>query len=177
MIRLATYPAEAIIPLIGTGKSKIKLDVGSVTYTVRVNSPRLECLRRNQTCVWCKRKGTIFVLEAHQIGTPRVTTHCFIDDCPWCNRYHAQPEPGKMDAPHLNLYARDRKGTLILMTQDHIYPRSHGGSNKIENLQTMCRCCNSSKGSALPHEVEAGVYMGKILNRPGPKNENHLSGH
>ncbi len=73
------------------------------------------------------------------------------------------------DTPHLNLYAKDRKGTLILMTQDHIMPKHAGGSNDIDNLQTMCRCCNSYKGGMLPHEYaeiamphERATYLGGV---------------
>jgi 5-methylcytosine-specific restriction endonuclease McrA len=36
------------------------------------------------------------------------------------------------------------------MTQDHIMPRVHGGEDKIENLQTMCRECNQRKGCTIP---------------------------
>lgn len=33
------------------------------------------------------------------------------------------------------------------LTLDHIVPRSKGGSNEVENLQTMCYDCNYSKGN------------------------------
>lgn len=38
-------------------------------------------------------------------------------------------------------------GTRRDLTVDHIIPRVAGGSNETENLQTLCRSCNSSKGA------------------------------
>jgi len=51
------------------------------------------------------------------------------------------------DRYHLNLYAIDENGKEVLMTKDHIIPRSKGGLNRLENYQTMCQICNSKKGS------------------------------
>lgn len=36
---------------------------------------------------------------------------------------------------------------------DHIIPVVHGGGDELENLQTLCRVCNSKKGSNLLSEV------------------------
>ena len=46
---------------------------------------------------------------------------------------------------HLNLYALDESGNEVLMTKDHIIPRSKGGANHISNYQTMCERCNQEK--------------------------------
>lgn len=50
------------------------------------------------------------------------------------------------DKYHLNLYALDENGKEVLMTKDHIIPKSKGGKNKLENYQTMCCICNKKKG-------------------------------
>lgn len=50
---------------------------------------------------------------------------------------------------HLNLYAVDDNGDEILMTKDHIMPRSKGGIDDISNYQTMCKLCNEAKGNKL----------------------------
>jgi len=46
---------------------------------------------------------------------------------------------------HLNLYAI-KNGKEILMTKDHIIPKSKGGKNILSNYQTMCTVCNKKKG-------------------------------
>lgn len=48
---------------------------------------------------------------------------------------------------HLNLYALDESGNEVLMTKDHIAPRSKGGASELYNYQTMCVKCNIAKGS------------------------------
>lgn len=51
-------------------------------------------------------------------------------------------------------YVYDRDGNQCLaceteewLTLDHIIPRSKGGNNCTDNLQTLCRGCNQEKGS------------------------------
>lgn len=48
---------------------------------------------------------------------------------------------------HFNLYALDEKGNEVLMTKDHVIPRSKGGQDIIDNYQTMCSICNCKKGN------------------------------
>lgn len=49
---------------------------------------------------------------------------------------------------HLNLYA-EQDGKEILMTKDHILPKSRGGKDTLSNFQTMCTICNFNKGNTL----------------------------
>ncbi len=41
----------------------------------------------------------------------------------------------------LNCHSRKK------LTVDHILPKSLGGSDKKNNLQTLCKCCNEKKGN------------------------------
>ena len=50
---------------------------------------------------------------------------------------------------HLNLYGIDKDGNEVLMTKDHIIPRSLGGKNTLDNYQPMCVNCNVKKGNYL----------------------------
>lgn len=55
------------------------------------------------------------------------------------------------DSVRRAVYARDGHaclhcGTTERLSLDHIYPYSLGGEDTIENLQTLCRPCNSRKG-------------------------------
>jgi 5-methylcytosine-specific restriction endonuclease McrA len=50
------------------------------------------------------------------------------------------------EAYHFNLYAIDDNGNEVLMTKDHIIPKSKGGRNELSNYITMCRPCNEIKG-------------------------------
>lgn len=72
-------------------------------------------------CVKCGLEGSFFALEK------------------------STPEDGRY---HLNLYAK-KDGEEILMTKDHIIPRSRGGKNSIDNYQTMCTICNCKKGNKI----------------------------
>ena len=78
------------------------------------------------TCVSCRIEGSIFLKQKHNDDIRR-----------W----------------HLNLYAKESNGNLILMTRDHIIPISRGGKDILSNLQTMCQDCNGIKSNRLPSEI------------------------
>ena len=60
-----------------------------------------------------------------------------------------------MDASlRLKVYERDgyqclHCGVRKDLSLDHIHPESKGGATTLENLQTLCRSCNSKKGVSL----------------------------
>lgn len=62
-------------------------------------------------------------------------------------QYFAKEKGGKDGSYHLNLYAVDSDGNEVLMTKDHIIPKSKDGKDHISNYQTMCEVCNVAKGN------------------------------
>ncbi len=70
-------------------------------------------------CVTCGIEGSVFLLEAHEEGV----------------------------TPHVNLYAVTEAGEFVIMTKDHILPKSKGGKDALENYDTMCGPCNWAKGN------------------------------
>ena len=53
-------------------------------------------------------------------------------------------------------YCTDKPGQLLL-TVDHVIPRSRGGEHTWTNLVTACKRCNQRKGNALAEEV--GMHL------------------
>lgn len=48
---------------------------------------------------------------------------------------------------HLDLYGIDQDGEDIMMTIDHIKPKSKGGKDHISNYATLCKICNEIKSN------------------------------
>ena len=46
-------------------------------------------------------------------------------------------------------YACTKCGVRRGLSVDHIYPVSAGGTNDMDNLRTLCKSCNSSKGARI----------------------------
>lgn len=64
---------------------------------------------------------------------------------------HSYDVPAKVRE---EVFARDgnaclRCGSLDILSLDHIHPLASGGDNSINNLQTLCTSCNSSKGNTI----------------------------
>lgn len=108
--------------LIGDKVIDKKADVEIDGYLVHRSSLRYKVFYQKGTvCCRCGRKGAYFTLDK---------------------------ETAEYDGNrrHFNLYSEDN----VLMTKDHILPRSMGGKDKVSNMQTMCVHCNVKKG----HQIE-----------------------
>lgn len=65
-----------------------------------------------------------------------------------------QARPAIPDSARQFVYDRDGRrclhcGTTKALSLDHIFPYSLGGTDDPENLQTLCRPCNSKKGARI----------------------------
>ena len=55
--------------------------------------------------------------------------------------------------PVLNLFATNRDGQVVLMTRDHIIPKSLGGIDAVANLRPACGPCNEQRSNEVSPEV------------------------
>jgi hypothetical protein len=117
-LRLAEFAIEDFLPYISREEKKREYKVGDKTYEVRMDSSRYFVFRENLCCSACGLQGVKFCLEL---------------------------SPSDKN-PHFNLYAIEN-GRFILMTKDHMHPKSYGGIDIHSNYQTMCAICNNLKGS------------------------------
>lgn len=83
-------------------------------------SLRYRTFLKSLECVSCSIKGEYFIMERNLGSTGRF---------------------------HFNLFAVDECMNEIIMTKDHIIPKSKGGSDDLDNLETMCYICNEHKGN------------------------------
>src|SRR5690606_8953866 len=72
---------------------------------VKFDSSRYTVFEKNRVCVGCGKPGSYFAIERQ--------------------RHHI--------TWHLNFYMLNKEGVEILMTKDHIFPRSRGGKNTLSN--------------------------------------------
>lgn len=56
------------------------------------------------------------------------------------------------------------------ITIDHILPQSYGGGHGVDNLQCMCRSCNSSKKNKTDRTVDDYIRNGKRLMEKDTRN-------
>jgi hypothetical protein len=143
-VRVAKIPVEGVLPFAFTKSVRHKLRSEGVAYdslewkhagqhtffvkinkkmkafTVPMGSQRYELFAsKGIECVDCGIKGSYFALEKD------------ISDS--TSRFH------------LNLYGKDENGEEVMITKDHILPKSKGGENKLSNYQPMCYKCNQKK--------------------------------
>jgi 5-methylcytosine-specific restriction endonuclease McrA len=140
--RFGTYQIHDVLDFVPGGEESWDGYKRLRTYDgnqVKMSSTRYRCFKNSgTTCVVCGIQGKYFALERHKSQTKS-------------KRYH------------FNLYAIDTNGEEVLMTKDHITPRSLGGSNDFTNMQTMCIHCNHAKGNGRNEKVNEEIS--KILSK------------
>jgi len=90
--------------------------------------------------------------------------------CQYCNKIPEYFASAKDNAGrwHLDLYSDDN-GEPYMYTIDHIYPKSKGGKNELENYQLLCKPCNEIKGDKVdgeepkPKPINKSKYINKKL--------------
>jgi len=147
LIRVKTFKADDILGQVFTRKAKKELkdkgvkhsdkewrnmcvkkfdviiDGKHVIIPVTMESHRYQLFaEKGIVCEKCGLKGIRFALERHR-------------DVP--NKYH------------FNLYGITKYGEEVMLTKDHIIPRSKGGRNNLNNYQTLCVKCNSKKSDSV----------------------------
>lgn len=117
-----------------------------------------------------KKNGGSIVLEGYDVYKRSLRYKTFIEKgykCVCCGRigaYYALEcdKRNNQKRAHFNLYSTDD----VLMTKDHIFPKSKGGKDVIENMQTMCTICNGKKGSEVTENCALDLKkIKKVDNR------------
>ncbi len=144
-IHLQSHDPDDILFLVGPENDPIEVNVGGQVQLIKVRSNRLQCFKRSKVCVECGLVGTIMSVDTFTTNSDR-------------------------QGFHFNLYG-EKDGESRLMTKDHIIPKSKGGPDHLDNLQTMCDHCNCRKGNISPDEKkyivtpkEVAALNGESLN-------------
>ena len=119
-VRLRTMSLAEGIEYISGGQRERRIGKYIVENVAKGSATRLKLFAAGHTtCVACGLKGEHFHIERHKND--------------------------KVMPFSVNLYGwkGDRE---VMLTWDHILPKSLGGSDRIENGQCMCADCNRAKG-------------------------------
>lgn len=120
---LGKYSVQEVIDLYttwaeGFTKGPAKYTIDNIEYSVNRGSQRYAVFANSTVCVACGLVGSYMLLQCSPNNQP--------------------------NKAHFNLYG-DLFGETIMLTKDHIVPRSKGGPDRLDNYQTMCLKCNMCK--------------------------------
>lgn len=145
-IRVATLSIEEVLPFVFTKHVRAELRKSGFSYTSEewIN----KCKKEFSVVVGNKKFSVVIPMGSHryQLFAEKGTT-CI--KCGVEGKYFAV-ERGVFSSTekyHLNLYGIGKNGIEIMLTKDHILPRSRGGKNMIDNYQTLCFECNNRKSN------------------------------
>ncbi len=119
LIRIKTFNLEFLEKLRKKERDNLYVFLEN-DEALKITSDRYEVFRRSHICACCG-------IEASFLAAERSKT-------------------SKYKRSHINMYGI-KEGREILFTKDHIVPKSKGGSNSLDNYQTLCQECNSRKGT------------------------------
>jgi hypothetical protein len=119
--RAGKFSIKAVVPYIPTPNNKVPKRRDYPTFSgfdlsVKMTGERMQLFHRTQKCACCFLLGDHFWLEKSGFFS-------------W----------------HFNLYGYNRDSKPIMLTMDHILPKSKGGKTTPDNLQLLCSRCNKIK--------------------------------
>lgn len=91
-----------------------------------------------------------WALFRHLKGQPIRCHFCGCEADRWVSEKGRRDKHG---SPVLNLYATSRDGAVVMMTRDHIIPKSLGGIDDVANLRPACGPCNEQRSNEVSPEV------------------------
>lgn len=150
MIRAATFTLDEVIPFVFTPEKRHKLRTQGYKYTDSLwisTSKRIYPI----TTVYKKYNHTILRHVTVKMGSHRYQTFAIKGtDCLECGIkgefFALERNADSTDENfHFNLYGLDEYNNEVMITKDHIIPRSKGGKNVLSNYQTLCIKCNQRK--------------------------------
>ena len=135
-VHLQSFDPDSVLEFVGPDAKKIEVDIDGTLHRIGVRSLRLQCFKRSKRCIRCGLEGTVMSADTFTTKSDRTGVH-------------------------FNLYAI-YEGKTRLMTKDHTMPKSKGGPDHLDNLETMCDQCNHTKADKIK-ETPAALF-GETLN-------------
>ena len=141
MARLAKFDIPYVLPHLARPNTHLEsqnvwdIQLGEKRIRLFTGRSRYQLIKKTQVCACCGLQGSFFTVES-----------------------------GRNHAPHLRLYGIGRYNKHIIMTLDHIIPKSQGGRREPDNSQMLCKICNTIKDNdvlsieELQHKISLPKY-------------------